>query len=156
VRSFIKPKNNALAIAGAASDKKALDIVLVNMRKVPSVCDWFVVSSGTSTTHVRAISDSIIRKLKEKGQRPWHVEGEPDASWVLIDYGDVVAHVFLEETRRFYNLEKLWREAPQEHYKERARGKKVKVKARAKVKAKAKPKSRSKIKVVRKPRKKKR
>lgn len=105
---------------------------------MPSVCDWFVISSGTSTTHVRAISDSIIRKLKEKGQRPWHVEGESDASWMLIDYGDVVAHIFLEDTRRFYNLEKLWNEAPQESYREKIRG----VKAKQKSKAKTKPKTR--------------
>lgn len=121
---------------------------------MPSVCDWFVVSSGTSTTHVRAISDNIIRKLKEKGQRPWHVEGESDASWMLIDYGDVVVHVFLEETRRFYNLEDLWKEAPQEWYKDSVRG--VKAKPKSKKKAKSRPKSKLKTRTVRKPHKKKR
>jgi len=119
---------------------------------MPSVCDWFVISSGTSTTHVRAISDNIIRKLKEKGQRPWHVEGESDASWMLIDYGDVVAHIFLEDTRRFYNLEKLWNEAPQESYKEKIRSVKVKPKSKKTTRLKAKRKTRK----VRKPHKKKR
>ena len=108
----------ALAIAGAASDKKALDIVTIDMRKVSGVCDYFVIASGASTTQVRAIADHISRKLKERGERLWHIEGEREALWVLLDYGDVVAHVFLEETRRFYDLERLWGDAPQVRYKE--------------------------------------
>ena len=89
------------------------------MKKMSSVCDYFVVASGTSTTHVRALSDNIIRELKRKGQSLWHVEGEREASWILLDFGDVVCHLFLEETRAFYNLEELWSKAPQEHYEER-------------------------------------
>ena len=73
-----------------------------------SVCDYFVIATGTSTTHVRALSDSIIAKLKERGQPLRHVEGEREASWVLLDFGDVVCHLFLEETRARYALEKLW------------------------------------------------
>ncbi len=106
----------ALAIAGAASDKKALDIVIMKMRKMSSVCDYFVIASGTSTTHVRALSDNITKKLKEKGQSLWHSEGEREASWILLDFGDVVCHLFLKETRVFYNLEGLWGKAPQEHF----------------------------------------
>ena len=83
-----------------------------------SVCNYFVIASGTSTTHVRALSDNIIRKLKEKGQSLWHKEGEREASWILLDFGDVVCHLFLEETRAFYNLEELWASAPQERFKE--------------------------------------
>lgn len=85
---------------------------------MPSVADFFVIVSATSTTHARAISDSIIEKLKQKGERVWHVEGEREGSWVVLDYGDVVAHVFLENTRRFYNLEQLWGDAPQKRYGE--------------------------------------
>ena len=107
------------------------------MKKMSSVCDWFVIATGTSTTHTRAIADNIVKKLKEKHQKLWHKEGEREASWILLDYGDVVAHIFLEETRRFYSLEKLWSEAPQERYKERVRSKKSKAKPRSK----AKPKS---------------
>lgn len=95
------------------------------MKKVSSVCDWCVIASGTSTTHIRAIADNIIEKLKEKRQRPWHVEGRGDASWMLLDFGDVVAHIFLKETREYYNLEELWKAAPQERYKEPRRKKKV-------------------------------
>ncbi|MCX5685884.1 MAG: ribosome silencing factor [Candidatus Omnitrophica bacterium] len=128
----MKPKNNALAIAGAASDKKALDIVLVKMKKMSSVCDWFVIASGTSTTHTRAIADNIVKKLKEKREKLWHKEGEREASWILLDYGDVVAHIFLEETRAFYDLERLWGDAPQERFKERKPKKRITRKVRVK------------------------
>jgi len=89
------------------------------MKKMSSVCDWFVIASGTSTTHTRAIADSIVKKLTELREKLWHKEGEREASWILLDYGDVVAHIFLEETRAFYDLEKLWGDAPQERFKER-------------------------------------
>ena len=108
----------ALAIAGAASEKKALDITIMKMRKVSSVCDYFVIASGASTTQVNAISENIEKRLKEKGEKLLHIEGEREASWILLDYGDVVCHVFLDETRRFYGLERLWRKAPQERFEE--------------------------------------
>ena len=107
-----------MAIAKAASDKKALDIVTINLKKMSSICDFFVIASGTSTTQVRAIAEHIARKLKEKGQRLWHIEGEREALWILMDYSDVVAHVFLEETRSFYDLERLWGDARLTRFKE--------------------------------------
>ena len=88
------------------------------MKKMSSVCDFFVIASGTSTTHVRALSDNIIRTLKAKGQPVRHVEGEREASWILVDCVDVVCHLFLRDTRAFYNLERLWAKAPQEHFEE--------------------------------------
>lgn len=87
------------------------------MRKMSSVCDYFVIASGTSTTHVSAIADSIEKTMKENGQRLWHIEGEREASWVLLDLSDVVAHVFLGDTRKFYGLEKLWKDAPQMRFR---------------------------------------
>jgi ribosome-associated protein len=117
-----------LAIAKAASDKKALDIVTLDMRKIPSVSDYFVIASGSSTTQVRAISDNIADVLNEKGERAWHIEGAREALWILLDYGDVVAHIFLEETRRFYELEKLWGRVPKKALPE---GFKAKPRARA-------------------------
>lgn len=119
-------------MAGAASDKKALDIVIMDMRKMAGVCDYFVIASGASTTQVRAIADNIVNKLKEISEKLWHMEGEKEALWILLDYGDVVAHVFLDETRRFYNLERLWGDAPQLHFKE---GKIKKERSRKKKKA---------------------
>lgn len=114
-----------MAIANAASAKKALDIVIIDIRKMPSVCDYFVLASGASTTQVNAIADNIKNELRKKGERPWHVEGEREALWVVLDYGGVVAHIFYEETRRFYNLEHLWSDAPQGSFKEK-KGKKPK------------------------------
>ena len=121
-----------MAIAKAASDKKALDIVTLDMRRIPSVSDYFVVASGSSTTQVRAISDNIADVLREKGERVWHIEGAREALWVLLDCGDVVAHVFLEETRRFYEMEKLWGNVPKKKF--------VETKAKSRVKVRRKPK----------------
>lgn len=105
-------------MAGAASDKKGRDIVIIKMRKISGICDYFVISGGTSTTQVRAIADNIVKMLKEKGERLKHIEGEREASWILVDFGDVVGHVFLEKTRKFYDLERLWSKAPQEKFEE--------------------------------------
>lgn len=88
------------------------------MRKMPSISDYFVVASGTSTTQVRAITDNIRKKLGARKQRLWHSEGEREALWVVLDYGAAVAHVFNDETRRFYDLERLWRDVPQRRFKE--------------------------------------
>lgn len=96
------------------------------MRKIPSVCDFFLIASGTSTTQVRAISDNIIEKLGLRGERVWHTEGEREALWILLDYGDVVAHIFQEDTRRFYELERLWGDVPIKKFKEEAHRKQVK------------------------------
>jgi len=115
---MLKSKAKALAMAGACSDKKALDIVTIDMRKMSSVCSYFLIASGTSTTQVRAIADNIVKKLKEKNEKLWHIEGQSDALWTLLDYGDVVGHIFLEETRRYYDLERLWGDAPQTRFKE--------------------------------------
>ncbi|MDD5495499.1 MAG: ribosome silencing factor [Candidatus Omnitrophica bacterium] len=120
----MEAKRKAGAIARAASSKKALDIVIIDMRKMPGICDFFLIASGTSTTQVRAISDNIQKKLKESGGKLYHIEGEKEALWVLLDYGDVVGHVFYDPTRRFYDLERLWADAPQQHFKERV-GKKI-------------------------------
>ena len=114
----IRSKNKALAIAGACSDKKALDIVLMKMKKVSGVSDYFVIASGSSTTQTRAIADHIEQVIMAKGERVRHIEGRREASWVLIDCTDVVAHIFLKDTRRFYDLESLWNKAPKERFTE--------------------------------------
>lgn len=108
------------------------------MRKMSSVCDYFVIASGASTTQVRAIADHIREKLRKKLEKLWHVEGQREASWLLLDYGDVVAHIFLDNTRRFYDLERLWGDAPQSRFEEKKeeRGKKKKKKVVRKAKKK--------------------
>jgi ribosome-associated protein len=98
--------------AHAARDKKALDVVVLDVRAVSSVGSYFLVCSGRSSTHLDTIADAIRADLKAEGYRPQHAEGTAASGWVLLDYGDVLAHVFLEETRVYYALERLWGDAP--------------------------------------------
>lgn len=102
----------ARLIADAASDKKARDIVLMNMEGLTPATDYFVVCSAGSTTQVRAIADSIEDKLQEEeGIEFLHKEGYREGEWVLMDYGDCVAHIFLQDSREYYSLETLWGDA---------------------------------------------
>lgn len=102
--------------AAAASEKKAQNIVIMDMQKVFPVTDYFLIASGTSTPQVQAIADSIEEKLEAVGLRSLHKEGYRDARWVLLDYGIFVAHIFVNEERQFYNLEQLWSSAPSHVY----------------------------------------
>lgn len=114
----METKDIAQKIAAAANDKKAKDILLLNMEGLSPVTDFYVICSASNSTLVKAIADNIEDKLAEAGVHPTHKEGYADARWVLLDYGDVVAHVFLEEERDFYNLEQLWADAPSERFVE--------------------------------------
>ena len=106
-------------IAASASDKKAKDILLLNMEGLSPVTDYYVIASATNTTQVRAIADNVEDEIaKETEILPNHKEGYQESHWVLMDYGDVVVHIFLEEERDFYNLEQLWADAPSEAYVE--------------------------------------
>ena len=103
----------AQAIAGYADDKKARDIAELDLRDVVGYTDFFVVCSGTSERQVKAIHDAVHEGLKrDHGLLPHRVEGLPEARWVLMDYLDVVVHVFTPDTRDYYRLEQLWGEAP--------------------------------------------
>jgi len=95
----------------AASDKKALDLVVLDLRPIASFTDYFLITSGTNPRQVQAISDAVVEELKKEGTRAARVEGYATAEWVLVDYGDFVVHVFEDKARRFYDLERLWREA---------------------------------------------
>jgi ribosome-associated protein len=103
-------------IAAAASDKKARDIVILNLTGISTVADEFIICSAASSTQVKAIADHIEDKLVEQGYAPLRKEGGREGRWILLDYGDTVAHVFVEEERAFYNLERLWGDAPSENY----------------------------------------
>jgi ribosome-associated protein len=105
-------RRTAQRAARAALDKRAADLSILDVRTVSSVTDYFLVCSGKSTTHVRTITDAIRQELKADGVRPLHAEGRPESGWVLLDYGDVLVHVFLEDTRAYYALERLWGDAP--------------------------------------------
>ncbi|MBM3453385.1 MAG: ribosome silencing factor [Bacteroidetes bacterium] len=98
------------AIIAGMQDNKAKDIVLLDLRLIESaVCDFFVICSGESSTQVDGIAESVARNTRKKlKQRPWHIEGKTKSEWVLLDYIDVVAHIFYKETRSFFDLEDLW------------------------------------------------
>lgn len=97
----------------AADGRKAVDLKVLHLQKVSDFTDYFLICSGTSERQVQAIADAVQEKLREKRVRPLHVEGYNRGQWVLIDYGDLVIHVFQEEPRRFYALERLWGDAPE-------------------------------------------
>jgi len=95
-------------------NKKGFDVVLLDLRELTSFADFFVICSADSDTQVKAIADEVDRGLRDEGIKCWHREGYQALSWVLLDYVDVVVHVFKKEAREFYSLEKLWGDAPVE------------------------------------------
>jgi len=95
----------------AANDKKALDLVVLDLREIATFTDYFVIASGNNERQVQAISDEVFEKLKKSGTAAARVEGYKSAEWILLDYGDFVVHVFLDKARKFYELERLWRES---------------------------------------------
>ncbi|MCX6139181.1 MAG: ribosome silencing factor [Ignavibacteriales bacterium] len=95
--------------------KKAADVVILDLHGLTSMADFFVVCSGDSDTQVRAIADAVEEEMAAIGDRVWHKEGYREGQWILLDFVDVVVHVFHKDTRSFYNLEKLWGDAPTEH-----------------------------------------
>lgn len=106
------------SVQAAVSELKANDVVEIDVRGKTSVCDYMVIASGTSTRHVKAIADEVVRNAKKLDCQPLGVEGEREAEWVLVDLGDVVVHVMLPRVREFYALERLWTvgdEPPAEH-----------------------------------------
>ena len=98
--------------AQAATDKKATDLVVLDLRKAASFTEYFLICTGASKRQVQAISDAVEESLRKDGKRPLHIEGYSSAEWILLDYGDFIAHVFGAASRRFYDLERLWRDAP--------------------------------------------
>lgn len=99
------------AAVQAAEDKKAQELVVLQVAEITSFTDYFIICSGSSTRQVQAIADAISDQLKKRGVRPMNTEGYANAEWVLIDFGTFVAHIFTETSRRFYDLERLWRDA---------------------------------------------
>jgi len=105
-------KNKAVEIAEIAGGYKALDTVILDLRKVSNFCDFFVILTGTSQTHIRSIADGINKEMHKYRLQNYHLEGYRESRWVVLDYSRVVVHIFDEETRNFYNLERLWADAP--------------------------------------------
>jgi ribosome-associated protein len=104
-------KQRALLLINALLEKKAKDIVLLNVREISAFADYFIICSGTSDRQVRAIASHIQENSKKAGLIPLGVEGKEKGQWLLLDYDDVIVHIFFEPTRAFYDLERLWSEA---------------------------------------------
>jgi ribosome-associated protein len=99
--------------AAASSENKAEDVVILDLRGLTDACDFFVIASGNSDTQVRGIAEHVVETLERGGfGSPWHVEGMGPGRWVLLDYIDFVVHVFHHELRSYYQLERLWGDAP--------------------------------------------
>lgn len=96
----------------AIEDRKGAQIAVLDLRGVNDATDFFVIASGTSDAHVRGLSDAVVDRLEKQGLRPHHVEGGTTGRWVLLDYVDFVVHLFHPEARDFYQLERLWHDAP--------------------------------------------
>lgn len=105
-------KKIALTVREAALDKKAENPVILDVGKLTNVARFFVVMHGNSMPHVKAIADNIENVMKAKKSPVWHVEGLEHGQWVLLDFGDVLVHIFHKDIRDFYGLERLWGEAP--------------------------------------------
>ena len=100
-------------IRDAIDDLKGIDIYELDIRELSSIADYMVIATGTSNRHVKALSRSVVDKAKENDFRPLSTEGEDVADWVLVDFGDVIVHLMLPETREFYDLERLWTMTPE-------------------------------------------
>lgn len=112
MRAGLTPTQLAHQVAHLLEDKKASQVRIVDLRNLSPVTDFFVIGSGTSTTQVRAMADHVEEKLGQLGVARHHTEGYLGGRWILIDYGDVVVHIFHEEERDYYSLERLWGDAP--------------------------------------------
>jgi ribosome-associated protein len=99
-------------VADLLFDRKAREVVVLDLRGISTATDFFVVAGGTSDTHVTAIADHVVDEMKKEGVRPINVEGARQGRWVLVDYFDFVVHVFHPAAREFYQLERLWGDAP--------------------------------------------
>lgn len=111
-RADLPPRALADLVVEAASDKKAEDILVLNISEVSTIADLFVICSARGERQAQAIADGITEKAKAAGQQPFGVEGYSSGRWILIDLSDVVVHVFVPEERELYRLERLWGDAP--------------------------------------------
>jgi ribosome-associated protein len=113
------PTTRALVAAAAAVEKKGRDITVIDVAPIIAIIDRFVLISASNTRQVRTIVDEVEDAMREHdGSTPIGVEGLDDATWVLLDYGDIVVHIFLEETRAYYDLDRLWADAPRVPFEE--------------------------------------
>jgi ribosome-associated protein len=109
-------RNKALRIVSLLQEKKGADILLLDLRKASPFSDFFVICTAHSPLHAQAVADEVMHKMKQANNAAAHVEGFDNGEWVLIDFWDVVVHVFIPEIREFYGLERLWGDLPQRRF----------------------------------------
>jgi ribosome-associated protein len=105
-------RERARSLAEVALDRKAQNAVALDVRELTSFADAFLILTGTSDRHVRSVADAVIQATKAAGRAPLGVEGKDEGRWILIDLGDVIVHVFQEEAREYYDLDRMWEDAP--------------------------------------------
>ncbi len=113
-------KDDAIAVAQTVVDKKAQGVILLEISNVVSYADYFLICSGRSVIQVKAIANAVGECLTERNIHPLHREGLSEGRWILLDYDELIVHVFLEEARQFYNLERLWSDVPCRRFEEDA------------------------------------
>jgi ribosome-associated protein len=111
-REARKAPDLAETVAGYAREKSAENVVILDMSRVSGICDSFVICSASSAVRAKTIAEHLERRMREDGRRLLHREGIRDGKWILLDFGDVVVHIFLDAIRQYYNLENLWGDAP--------------------------------------------
>ena len=106
----MEAKEMAKIAAAMLEDRKAIDVKVINIEKVSSLADYFIIASGTNRNHVQAMADHVEEALDKAWIHPKNIEGYRNANWILMDYGDIVIHLFDQENRLFYDIERIWRD----------------------------------------------
>ncbi len=112
MKTSLPSEEKARLVLDAVEDRKAVDPVLLDLRDKSLLADFFLICSGTSNVHIRAIADRVLERTDDLRLSKPRIEGQEIGQWVLLDYGDVVLHVFLDDIRRYYDLERLWADVP--------------------------------------------
>lgn len=120
-KSTLTGKKKAVLAARSLEDKKALDILLLDVSEITTIADYFIIATGESKRQIKACSDHIDEVLSSKGVNEHNVEGISNLEWVLMDYGDIIIHIFDKEARLHYGLERLWGDAPRVDYRVKKR-----------------------------------
>jgi ribosome-associated protein len=108
-----EPESVARAVVRAAADRQAEQIQVLDISKISSFADYFIIMTGDNERHVKALYETIDQAVRKLGARPHHVEGETESRWILLDFIDVVVHIFIRDLRSYYNIDRLWADAPE-------------------------------------------
>lgn len=109
---MLSSKAAAVIAAKALDDKKARNLMMLEVKGLTTIAEYMVIATGTSDTHLRALCDEVEKKMEEAGEKVWHREGYRGDTWIVMDFCGVMVHVFTQEQRKFYDLERLWGDAP--------------------------------------------